>query len=64
MKVLKTLGERSNELRGKLATTVGRAQLRDLQAKYEAQTGKPNVVGKSIIEFILASERAQGLLAE
>jgi hypothetical protein len=63
MQPVKTLDQRQSELQEMLTTSVGRAQLRDLQSRYEAETGKLNPVGKSIITFILTSERASGLIS-
>jgi hypothetical protein len=62
MSAVKTLPEREKELQSMLTTTIGRAQLRDLKDKYEADRGMPNPIGKSVISFILVHEREKGLI--
>jgi hypothetical protein len=62
MNPAKTLSEREKELQALLATPLGRAQLRDLQSKYETEGGRLNPVGKSVISDILVREREKGLI--
>jgi hypothetical protein len=58
----KTRSERVHELEALLATPVGRMQLRDLKAKYESETNRSAVVGKSIIDYIVSREKDAGLV--
>ena len=59
----KSLPERQEELQVLLATPAGRAELRDLESRYAAASGRPRAGGRSIITYLLVYERQHGLIA-
>jgi hypothetical protein len=59
----KALPEREKELKGLLATPVGRAELDRLAAQYAASAGRCPPSTGSIVTYILVHERTHGLLA-
>jgi hypothetical protein len=58
----KTLHDRQKELQALLATQTGRAHLQALRYQLQAETGRVNPPGKSIITYILTREREKGLI--
>src|SRR5262249_56224117 len=59
----KTLRQRQEELQALLATPAGRAELQELESRYEAAGGKLRPAGTSVITYLLVHEREQGLIA-
>jgi hypothetical protein len=62
MKVRKTLQEREKELQSLLATSEGRRELTDLEARCVAASGRMRPAGTSVITYLLVYEREQGLI--
>jgi hypothetical protein len=58
----KTIAERQAELQALLATPAGKAELQELESRYEEASGRPRVGKRSIITYILVYERGQGLI--
>jgi hypothetical protein len=58
----KTVPEREKELQLLLGTASGLEDLRKLEARYYAVSGKLRPASTSIITYILIQERAQGLI--
>jgi hypothetical protein len=59
----KTLREREKELQALLATPAGRAELRELESRYAAASGRVRPGRGSLITYLLVYERGQGLIA-
>jgi hypothetical protein len=64
MSPTKSLSERQKELQALLATPSGQAQLRELEARYSAATGRLRPGRASLITYILVYERELGLIAD
>jgi hypothetical protein len=58
----KTLSQREKELQSLMATPAGREELRLLDSRYYAASGKERPSRTSIITYILVHEREQGLI--
>jgi hypothetical protein len=58
----KTLPQREAELRAKLATPRGQAELKDLESRYAAAGGGFRPERSSLVTYILVYERARGLI--
>ena len=63
MTAKKTLQEREKELQSLLTTPEGQEQLRELDSRYRAASGKLRPASTSAITFILVYERERGLIA-
>jgi hypothetical protein len=57
-----TLQQRQAELQALLATPLGREELRQLQARYQASGGRLKPPGTSLITYLLVHERERGLI--
>jgi hypothetical protein len=60
----KALQQREKELQALLLTPAGQAQLRELEARYAAASGRPRPGRTSLITYLLVCEREQGLLGD
>lgn len=60
----KILQQREKELQALLLTPAGQAQLRELESRYAAASGRPRPGRTSLITYILVCEREQGLLGD
>ncbi len=58
----KTLQEREEELRSLPATPGGQKELNELEARYQAASGRLKPGKTSAITYILVHERDQGLI--
>jgi hypothetical protein len=58
----KTLPQREKELQALLRTPAGREELRELDARYHAASGRLRPARTSVITSILVHEREQGLI--
>jgi len=58
----KALSEREKELQSMLATPAGREEIRQLESRYQAASGRERPARTSIITYILVHEREQGLI--
>ncbi len=58
----KTLAQREKELQELLATAAGRETIRELDACYQASSGRVRPAKSSVITYILVHERGQGLI--
>lgn len=59
----KTLSEREKELQSLLKTPEGQEELRQLDSRYQAASGKGRPPRTSVITYILVSERVQSLIS-
>ncbi len=59
----KTLSEREKELQALLRTPAGREELRQLDTRYHAASGRERPARTSIITYILVHEREQGMIS-
>jgi len=59
---MKALSEREKELQSMLATPAGREEIRQLESRYQAASGRERPSRTSIITYILVHEREQGLI--
>jgi hypothetical protein len=59
----KTLSQREKELQSLLATEAGRDELRALEIRYAARSGKERAPRMSVITWILVHERERGLIS-
>jgi hypothetical protein len=59
----KTLHDREKELQALLRTPAGREELRELEARYYAASGRLRPSRASVITAILVHERGQGLIS-
>jgi hypothetical protein len=59
----KNLAEREKELQSLLATPAGRAQLEELESRYNAVGDRVRPRRTSIITYILVHERERGLIS-
>ena len=59
----KTLHDREKELQALLRTPAGREELRELEARYYAASGRLRPSRVSVITAILVHERGQGLIS-
>jgi hypothetical protein len=59
----KTLSQREKELQSLLATEAGRNELRALEIRYAARSGKERGPRMSVITWILVHERERGLIS-
>jgi hypothetical protein len=59
----KTLPEREKALQSLLTTPAGREELRQLDSRYQAVSGKGRPAKTSVITYILVHEREQGLIS-
>jgi hypothetical protein len=64
MKPKKTVQQRQQELQGLLSTAAGRQQLEDLEARYQAASGRLRPRRSSVITYLLVFEREQGLIGQ
>jgi len=62
MTPMKTLPQREKELQSLLATPEGRAELRLLESRYVAASGRVRPGKASLITYILVYERECGLI--
>jgi hypothetical protein len=60
----KTLQQREKELQALLLAPAGQAQLRELEARYAAASGRRRPGRTSLITYLLVCEREQGLLGD
>lgn len=58
----KTLQIREKELQALLATPVGRKELQEIEARYQAAGGSVRPERTSIITYLLVHERSKGLI--
>ena len=58
-----TLQQREKALQSLLVTPAGRKELQELEARYQAASGRPRPAGTSVITYILVHERGQGLIS-
>jgi hypothetical protein len=63
MRPTKTLQQREQELRALLATPAGHEELSELEARYQAASGRLKPGKTSTITYILVHERDQGLIS-
>jgi hypothetical protein len=59
----KTLPQREKELQALLATAAGQEQLRELNSRYHAASGRVRPAKTSVITYILVHEREHGLIS-
>jgi hypothetical protein len=59
----KTIQQRELELQALLATPAGQKELSELEARYQAASGKLRPGKTSAITYILVHERGQGLIS-
>ncbi len=59
----KTLQEREKELQTLLATSAGKAEIQQLEARYRNAGGKDRAAKASVITYILVYERQHGLIS-
>jgi hypothetical protein len=62
VKVRKTLQEREKELQSLLATSEGRKELTDLEARCVAACGRLRPACTSVITYLLVYDRERGLI--
>jgi hypothetical protein len=58
----KALSEREKELQSMLTTAAGREEIRKLESRYQAASGRERPARTSIITYILVHERELGLI--
>jgi len=58
----KALSEREKELQSMLTTPAGREEIRQLESRYQAASGRERPARTSIITYLLVHEREQGLI--
>jgi hypothetical protein len=58
----KALSEREKELQSMLTTPAGREEIRQLESRYQAASGRERPARTSIITYILVHERELGLI--
>jgi hypothetical protein len=63
MSPTRTLAQREKELQALLATPAGREELRQLEARYQAASGRLRPANTSVITYLLVHERQQGLIS-
>jgi hypothetical protein len=63
MRPTKTLQQREQELRSLLLTSAGQKELNELEARYQAASGRLKPGRTSLITYILVHERDQGLIS-
>jgi hypothetical protein len=59
----KTLSEREKELQSLLTTPEGQEELRKLDSRYHAASGRWRPARSSVITYILVCEREQSLIS-
>ena len=59
----RTLPQREKELQALLATPAGREEIRQLEARYQAASGRLRPANTSVITYLLVHERQQGLIS-
>jgi hypothetical protein len=59
----RTLRQREKELQALLATPAGRQELHQLEARYQAASGRLRPANTSVITYLLVQERQQGLIS-
>ena len=64
MATTKTLRQRQEELQALLSTPAGREELRALESRYFAASGRLRPARTSVITYILVHEREQGLITD
>jgi hypothetical protein len=63
MSPTRTLQQREKELQALLATPAGRKELQQLEAQYQATSGRLRPANTSVITYLLVHERQQGLIS-
>jgi hypothetical protein len=58
-----TLPQRQKELQSLHATPAGREELKELESRYRAASGRFRPAGTSVITYLLVHEREQGLIS-